>query len=89
MGQTGRASCSNVCFLLRCSFHLEWGAHTHVLSLSLKMVYPKREKEKKGCGAWGRWWGPGPAQLSSQRFQDTDAWALAAGEGGGRPLPTS
>lgn len=61
---------------------------THRRSLSLKMVYPKREKEKKGCGAWGRWGGPGPAQLSGQRFQDTDAWALAAGESGGRPPPT-
>ena len=30
--------------------------YTHTLTLSLKMVYPEREKDKKGCRAWGGWW---------------------------------
>lgn len=74
-----------MCSLLRRCFHLACCAHTP--ALSLKMVYPTREKEKKGCRAWGGWRGPGSTQLRGRCFQDMDAWALAAGESGAALCP--
>ena len=46
-GQTGRASSSNMCFLLRHCFHLAWCVHTHTHSLSEDGLSRKREGKER------------------------------------------